>query len=66
MTIKGLPVRKVLVDEAADIKTEIYLGVTNDRASRKPVIIASAAGGVEIEEFVAPFDFHHFQFGGNR
>jgi succinyl-CoA synthetase beta subunit len=50
MTIKGLPVRKVLVDEAADIKTEIYLGITNDRASRKPVIIASAAGGVEIEE----------------
>jgi len=50
MTIKGLPVRKVLVDEAADIRTEIYLGVTNDRATRRPVIIASAAGGVEIEE----------------
>ncbi|MEP7357029.1 MAG: ADP-forming succinate--CoA ligase subunit beta [Anaerolineales bacterium] len=50
MTIKGLPVRKVLVDEAADIKTEIYLGITNDRATRRPVIIASAAGGVEIEE----------------
>ena len=32
MTIKGLPVRKVLVDEAADIKNEIYLGITNDRA----------------------------------
>ena len=50
MTIKGLPVRKVLVDEAADIKTEIYLGITNDRASRQPVIIASSAGGIEIEE----------------
>jgi succinyl-CoA synthetase beta subunit len=50
MTIKGLPVRKVLVDEAADIRQEIYLGVTNDRALRQPVMIASAAGGIEIEE----------------
>jgi succinyl-CoA synthetase beta subunit len=45
-----LPVRKVLVDEAASIEQEIYLGITNDRAARKPVIMASAAGGVEIEE----------------
>ena len=50
MEIKGLPVRKVLVDEAANIDQEIYLGITNDRAARRPVIMASAAGGVEIEE----------------
>jgi succinyl-CoA synthetase beta subunit len=50
MTIKDLPVRRVLVDEAADIETEIYLGITNDRAERSPVMIASAEGGVEIEE----------------
>lgn len=50
MDIKGLPVRKVLVDEAASIEKEIYLGITNDRAARKPVMMASAAGGVEIEE----------------
>lgn len=50
MEIKGLPVRKVLVDEAASIESEIYLGITNDRAARKPVMMASAAGGVEIEE----------------
>jgi succinyl-CoA synthetase beta subunit len=50
MQIKGLPVRKVLVDEAANIQSEIYLGVTNDRAARRPVMIASAEGGVEIEE----------------
>lgn len=50
MEIKGLPVRKVLVEEAADIEHEIYLGITNDRAARKPVMMASAAGGVEIEE----------------
>ncbi|HNB51455.1 MAG TPA: ADP-forming succinate--CoA ligase subunit beta [Anaerolineales bacterium] len=50
MTIKGLPVRKVLIDPASNIKTEIYLGITNDRAARKPVLMASAAGGVDIEE----------------
>ncbi|MEX2162386.1 MAG: ADP-forming succinate--CoA ligase subunit beta [Anaerolineales bacterium] len=50
MQIKGLPVRKVLVDPVAEIATEIYLGITNDRAARQPVIIASAAGGVDIEE----------------
>ncbi|RME06633.1 MAG: ADP-forming succinate--CoA ligase subunit beta [Anaerolineae bacterium] len=50
MEIKGLPVRKVLVDEAANIEKEIYLGITNDRAARRPVMMASAEGGVEIEE----------------
>jgi succinyl-CoA synthetase beta subunit len=50
MTIKGLPVRKVLIDEAADIRQEIYLGVVLDRAARRPVVIASSEGGVEIEE----------------
>jgi succinyl-CoA synthetase beta subunit len=53
MEIKGLPVRKVLVDEAAAIETEIYFAITNDRAARKPVMIASAAGGVDIEEVAA-------------
>lgn len=50
MKIKGLPVRKVLIDEAANIRTEIYLGVANDRRARCPVMIASAEGGIEIEE----------------
>ncbi len=50
MEIKGLPVRKVLIDEAANIENEIYLGITNDRAARKPVIMASSEGGVDIEE----------------
>ena len=50
MEIKGLPVRKVLVDEASLIDQEIYLGITNDRAVRKPVMMASSAGGVDIED----------------
>jgi succinyl-CoA synthetase beta subunit len=50
MTIKGLTVDKVLIDKAADIREEVYLGITIDRAQRKPVIMASSEGGVEIEE----------------
>jgi succinyl-CoA synthetase beta subunit len=53
MEIKGLPVRKVLIDQAVNIETEIYLGITNDRAARRPVMMASAAGGVDIEEVAA-------------
>ena len=53
MEIKGLPVRRVLVDEAVGITKEIYLGITNDRAARQPVIMASSAGGMEIEEVAA-------------
>ena len=50
MEIKGLSVRKVLVDEASVINQEIYLGITTDRSERKPVIMASSAGGIDIEE----------------
>ena len=50
MEIKGLPVRKILVDEIVNIDQEIYLGIINDRNCRMPVVIASAAGGVDIEE----------------
>jgi len=53
MEIKGLPVRKVLVDEAAAIEHEIYFSITNDRAAKKPVMIASGEGGVEIEVVAA-------------
>ena len=48
MDIKGLPVRKVLVDEASAIAQEIYFAITDDRSAKKPVIIASAAGGIDI------------------
>ena len=50
MSIKGHTVNRVLVDPAADIAQEIYLGITNDRAAAKPVLMASSEGGVEIEE----------------
>jgi succinyl-CoA synthetase beta subunit len=50
MDIKGLKVNKVLVSECVDIKGEAYVGIIIDRATRAPVLMASAAGGVEIEE----------------
>ncbi|GAP64512.1 succinyl-CoA synthetase beta subunit [Ardenticatena maritima] len=53
MQIKGLPVKKVLIDPAADIREELYLGVVLDRAARRVAVMASAAGGVDIEEVAA-------------
>ncbi len=50
MDIKGIIVRRVLVAQAVDIATEIYLGVILDRAAKAITIMASAEGGVEIEE----------------
>ena len=50
MDIKGITVRKVLLGPAAVIVKEYYLGAILDRASRRIVVMASAEGGVEIEE----------------
>ncbi len=53
MTIKGLPVRKVLVVPAAEIASESYVGIVVDRASQRPVLMVSPAGGIDIEEVAA-------------
>ena len=53
MEIKGLPVEQVLVTEAADIGSEAYVGIIVDRASKKPVFMVSAAGGIDIEDVAA-------------
>jgi succinyl-CoA synthetase beta subunit len=50
---EGQLVRKVLVEEASKIARELYLGITLDRAAGKSVVMASAAGGMEIEEVAA-------------
>ena len=50
---EGQKVRQVLVQEAADISREIYLGLVLDRTLSQPVFMASAEGGVEIEEVAA-------------
>lgn len=53
MTIKGLPVNRVLVVPVTDIASENYLGVIIDRESQRPVVMVSPAGGVDIEEVAA-------------
>ncbi|MFI5371608.1 MAG: ADP-forming succinate--CoA ligase subunit beta [Candidatus Eisenbacteria bacterium] len=50
LSIKGLPVRRVLVAQAADIAREYYLSIVMDREQKAPLIMFSAEGGVEIEE----------------
>lgn len=50
MDIRGHQVRKVLVAEAAEIARELYFGAIVDRATRSVMFMASAEGGVEIEE----------------
>lgn len=53
MDIKGLTVKKVLVTVAEDILSESYVGIILDRVTKRPVIMVSAAGGVDIEEVAA-------------
>ena len=47
---EGVPVRKVLVEEVIDVARELYLGAVIDGAAEGVVVIASEAGGMEIEE----------------
>ncbi len=46
----GRIVRRLLIEEGLDIQRELYLGLLVDRASGMPIFMASAAGGMEIEE----------------
>ncbi|MCD6384192.1 ADP-forming succinate--CoA ligase subunit beta [Candidatus Sumerlaeota bacterium] len=79
MDIKGIRVKKVLVEEAAKIKEELYMGIIIDRAEKLPVMMTSPAGGVDIEEIarttpekilklhikhhLGPYDFQVRQIG---
>ena len=50
MDIKGITVKKVLIARAVDIKQEFYVGMVIDRRSRRPLMMVSPAGGIDIEE----------------
>jgi succinyl-CoA synthetase beta subunit len=50
---EGRLVSKLLVEEGLDIRRELYLGLLIDRATQQPVFMASAAGGMEIEQVAA-------------
>ena len=49
----GKPVNRVLVSALSDIETELYLGMLVDRSRRRIAVMASAAGGMDIEEVAA-------------
>jgi succinyl-CoA synthetase beta subunit len=51
--IRGLLVKQVLIEEKLPIRKELYLGITIDRFNRSYVALASATGGVEIEEIAS-------------
>jgi succinyl-CoA synthetase beta subunit len=53
MKIKGLTVRRVLVAPAVEIASESYVGIIVDRSSRRPVLMVSPAGGIDIEDVAA-------------
>ena len=48
--LKGMPVSSVLVEEALQVQRELYVGVTIDGAAEGVVVLASEAGGMDIEE----------------
>ncbi|HKD79249.1 MAG TPA: ADP-forming succinate--CoA ligase subunit beta [Candidatus Angelobacter sp.] len=50
---EGKIVQRLLIEETLPIERELYLGIVVDRASARPVFMASAAGGMEIEEVAA-------------
>jgi succinyl-CoA synthetase beta subunit len=64
---EGQEVRRVLIEEALEIDRELYLAITLDRQREQPIVMASASGGMDIEEVAArdpeailrqPFDPH--------
>jgi len=63
MKIKGIEVRRVLVAKAVDIAAEFYVSLTVDRASKAVQCIASASGGMEIEEIAVKEPHKIIRFG---
>ena len=57
---EGAPVQKLLIEELADIKQELYVALTIDRGHRGPAMLVSTNGGMDIEEVAAnnPEDIH--------
>jgi succinyl-CoA synthetase beta subunit len=50
---QGQTVRRLLIEEGADIRTELYVGMVVDRATQRVVLMASSEGGMDIEEVAA-------------
>jgi succinyl-CoA synthetase beta subunit len=53
MDIKGHTVRRVWIERASDIEREYYFSITFDRGAKRPLLMLTTAGGIEIEEVAA-------------
>lgn len=62
MSIKGFPVRKIIISEAISIVSEYYVSFVIDRNTRSVILMMSAEGGMDIEEVAkkTPEKIHHF------
>jgi len=50
MTVRNFPVERLLVEKKLDISQELYVSITFDSSKMMPIVIASSAGGIDIEE----------------
>jgi len=55
LSVKGYPVRKLLVEKKIAIEQELYSGITIDRSEGKPILLASAKGGMDVEEIAKKY-----------
>ncbi len=55
MSIKGFPVKRLLVEEYKKPDKEMYLGITIDRTAKCPLVMASPEGGIDIEEIAKTY-----------
>lgn len=55
LSIKGYPVRKLLIEKRIPIEKEFYAGVTIDRSEGRPILLASARGGMDVEEIAKKY-----------
>jgi succinyl-CoA synthetase beta subunit len=53
MDIKGHTVRRVWIERASDIEREYYFSITFDRGAKRPLLMLTTAGGIEIEDVAA-------------
>ena len=53
MDIKGHTVRRVWIERSSDIAREYYFSITFDRGAKRPLLMLTTAGGIEIEEVAA-------------
>ncbi len=62
MSIKGLPVSKILIEEKIEIKKEYYIGITIDPTASKPILLMSSKGGMEVETIAKESPSALYQF----